>query len=100
MIYDVEKVLDFTGEEPEWKYRITLSVHELAELERATADALITKSGKVGKAESSRLTLLVEAFGAMARQLARGRDLDSIDNFKVNRPLPVPAMRHRILDCE
>lgn len=100
MIYDVEKVMDYTGDEPEWKYRITLSAGELAELEKVASDALLTKSAKAGKAEASRLVQLVEAFGALKRQLARGRDLDSIENFKLNRPLPVPAMGNHALDCE
>lgn len=98
MIYDVEKVVDYMGEEPEWKYRIVLSAVQLEELAQMAESAVKEADSRKDIAPMLRFYDIGRAFRGMVRNLGR-RDLDSIENFKINRPLPVPAMR-RNMDCE
>ena len=99
MQYDIEKVLDFSGDEPEWKYRVTLSAAELDELGALAESAVMQEDSVKNIKTMLRYFDIGRAFRNLARQLKR-RDLDSVEGFKANRPLPVPAMGHASLDCE
>lgn len=101
MIYsDVEKVVDFMGHEPRQMYRVTFNAAQLSELaEMAEAASKYHDQNKKDVGKILRFYDIKRAFEAMVRQLQR-RDLDSLEGFKLTRPLPVPAMRHASLDCE